>query len=358
MRSTRLQFNAGLAAATLIVALLVAWYCGVPFRDPDSATGPTYVRLPVILVLALVLDVVPRVLRRSAGRRQLLATLREVVTERLCWPYLKFTLIGLAAWYTTYASIRNLKGFVPFVNHHRYDAALEKLDRALFLGHSPAAVLHQLLGTDIAAHVLSFFYIGWIVLLPFSLAVALVWHRETNIGAWWVTAIAVDWVLGVATNYALPTVGPIYVDPHSFADLANTTTSNLQASMWIERIDVLTHPAATGVVQNVAAFASLHVGVAATACFVATWAGFGRLFRIAMWAFLAVTMVATVYFGWHYVADVVAGLLLGYAGAWIGMVTTGHTRAGKHWARRPGAPEPLPDHVAAGSAGFSARRHR
>jgi hypothetical protein len=336
-----LEFNAGLAVATLILALLVAWSCGVPFRDPDGTTGPTYIRLPAILVLALVLDIVPRVIHRARGSHDMRGTLREVLRERLCWPYMKFTLVGLIAWYTTYASIRNLKGFVPFVNHHLYDAGFEHLDRALFLGHTPAVVLHQLLGTDAAAHVLSFFYIGWIVLLPFSLAVALVWHRETNIGAWWVTAVAADWVLGVATNFVLPTVGPIYVDPHSFTGLAATTTSNLQGTMWIERMDVLAHPATAGVVQNVAAFASLHVGVAATACFVAHWAGFPRLFRVAMWAFLGVTMIATVYFGWHYVADVVGGLVLGYAGAWIGMVTTGHTRAGKHWARRSDAVVPL-----------------
>lgn len=345
MRRTRLEFNAGIAVATLIIALLVAASCGVPFRDPDGTTGPTYVRLPVILLLALVLDVVPRVVNRARKHQPVLATLRAVSRERLSWPYLRFTLIGLAAWYTTYASIRNLKGFVPFVNHHSYDAAFERLDRALFFGHVPAVVLHDLFGTGVAAHVLSFFYIGWIVLLPFSLAVALVWHRETFIGAWWVTAVAVDWVLGVATNYLLPTVGPVYVDPHSFAALATTTTSNLQNTMWLERLNVLADPAAADVVQNVAAFASLHVGVAATACFVARWAGFPRLFRAALWAFLGVTMIATVYFGWHYVADVAVGLLLGYAGAWIGMVTTGHSRAGKHWARRPGvvarAPMPL-----------------
>ena len=34
--------------------------------------------------------------------------------------------------------------------------------------------------------------------------------------------------------------------------------------------------------------------------------------------FLGITMIATVYFGWHYVSDVLAGLLLGFVGAWVG----------------------------------------
>ena len=43
--------------------------------------------------------------------------------------------------------------------------------------------------------------------------------------------------------------------------------------------------------------------------------------RAVVWglrAFLGITMVATVYFGWHYVSDVIAGLLLGFVGAWVG----------------------------------------
>lgn len=328
MRVSRLGFTCWLAALTLIAALGVAAYTGVPFRDPDTATGPTYVRLPVILLAALLIDVIPRILHRSRGRWDLLGTAREVIRERLAWTNMQFTLIGLVAWYTTYASIRNLKGFVPFVSHHVYDANLERLDRALMLGHDPAVLLHHLLGTGIAAHVLSFFYIGWIVLLPFSLAVALVWHRKTFVSSWWVTAVAVDWVLGVATNFALPTVGPIYADPQGFSNLATTPTSNLQDSMWAERMEVLANPEAAGVVQNIAAFPSLHVAIAATACFVAHWAGFHTLLRVSLWIFLGITSIATVYFGWHYVSDVVAGLLIGVAGAWIGAIATGHNPNG------------------------------
>lgn len=337
MRTSRLGFTSCLAALTLIAALVVAGISGVPFRDPDSTTGPTYLRLPVILLGALLVDVVPRIVHRARGRGDLSGTVREVLRERLSWPNVQFTLIGMVAWYTTYASIRNLKGFVPFVNHRVYDANLERLDRALMLGHEPAVLLHHLLGTGFAAQVLSFFYIGWILLLPLSLAVALVWHRETFVGSWWVTAVAVDWVLGVATNFALPTVGPVYVRPHIFSDLATTTTSNLQDTMWVERMNVLAHPAAVHAVQNVAAFASLHVGIATTAVFVAQWAGFHKLLRVASWIFLVITMVATVYFGWHYLVDVIAGLLIGVAGAWIGAITTGHNRHGDIPDQRSGA---------------------
>lgn len=337
MRTSGLGFTCWLAALTLIAALGVAAYAGVPFRDPDTATGPTYLRLPVILLAALFIDVIPRIIHRSRGRGDLSGTAREVFRERLSWSNMQFTLIGLVAWYTTYASIRNLKGFVPFVNHHMYDANLERLDRVVMLGHDPAVLLHNILGTGVAAHVLSFFYIGWIVLLPFSLAVALVWHRQTFVGSWWVTAVAVDWVLGAATNFALPTVGPIYADPHMFANLATTATSKLQDSMWAERMNVLADPAATHVVQNIAAFPSLHVAIVVTACLVAQGAGLNKLLRVSLWIFLGITSIATVYFGWHYVSDVVAGFFIGVAGVWIGAIATGHNPKGGVPDHRSGA---------------------
>ena len=35
------------------------------------------------------------------------------------------------------------------------------------------------------------------------------------------------------------------------------------------------------------------------------------MLRIALWAFLGLTALATIYFGWHYVIDDVAGLAIG-----------------------------------------------
>jgi hypothetical protein len=339
VRMQRLGFASCLAAMALLVALAVAGTTGVPFRDPDSTTGHTYIRLPVILMLALLLDVIPRIIGRADAVSDLPRTAVAVVHERWSRTNLLFTLTGLIAWYVTYASVRNLKGFVPFVNHRLYDSALARMDRAMFFGNDPATVLHHVLGTGLAAQVLSFFYLAWIVLLPLSLVVALVWHRETTLGSWWVTAVAVDWVLGVASNYALPTLGPIYVDPGGFSSLTQTATTHLQDAMWSERLRVLANPSGAHDVQNIAAFASLHVGIATTACLLARQAGLPRVLRFVLDAFLVVTIVATVYFGWHYAVDVIAGLVIGAAGAWIGAIATGHHRSQSSPHRRA---EPSP----------------
>ncbi|GAA3534691.1 hypothetical protein GCM10022234_34400 [Aeromicrobium panaciterrae] len=296
---------------------MVAWYVDLPLRDPDGSTGPTFIRLPAIVLVALLLDIVPRAVIRASSWRDVRARIVDVTRERWQLASLRFMLVGLIGWYVTYASIRNLKGMVPFANHHLYDGDLARVDKAMLGGHRPAALLHDLLGTGVAAHVLSFFYIAWIVLLPASLAIALVWARRDRISSWWVTAVSLDWIMGVILNFALPTLGPIYDRPQDFAELTPTSTTSLQQSMWTERLDVLADPAHTHTVQNIAAFASLHVAIAATACIVAHRAGLHRLIVQALRAFLVITMVATVYFGWHYVSDVIAGLLMGFVAAWV-----------------------------------------
>jgi len=246
----------------------------------------------------------------------------------------RYALVGLAAWYVIYASFRNLKSFVPFVNGHLWDGVLADLDRLIFLGHDPAQVLHSLLGTGLAAHVLSFVYIAWIAFIPASLVVALALSRDIRASTWYVTAIGVDWVLGVATYFAVPTLGPVYARPELFAGLDRTDVTGLQVTMMHDRHAVLVNPFTTDAVQTIAAFASLHVGMCVTMCVMAELLRLRLAARVFLWAFLALTVVATVYLGWHYFVDTIGGAVLGVAGVWIAARGTGNA-----FRRRPVAQE-------------------
>lgn len=315
----------GLAVAVAILALVY----DLPVRDPEGFAGPNYIRLPLILLLAFLTDVLPRTVRRAGSLGQLLSSFVKVTRER--WPvaHVRFALMGLGTWYLTYVAFRNLKSFVPFVNSHLWDRQLAGFDRFLFLGHDPASLLHQLLGTGWAAHVMSFIYIAWIVFVPFSLVIALVWSRNVTGGAWYVTAVAADWVLGAATYFAVPTLGPIYARPSQFTDIADTSVGRLSANMLAARQDVLADPFATHAVQTIAAFASLHVGIMVTVCIMAHLLGLPRVVKTVLWLFFAVTVVATVYLGWHYVSDALAGSVLGAAGVWIAAIATGNHVRGR-----------------------------
>jgi hypothetical protein len=304
------------------------------------------VRLPAILLIAFLTDVVPRALHRaraSGSLRRFRAQFASVTRER--WPleHIRFALLGLGSWYLTYVAFRNLKSFAPVVHRSRFDNTLDSVDRAIFFGHEPAELLHSLLGTGLAAHVMSFVYIAWIVLVPVSLAAALVWSRSVSGGSWLVTAVGVDWALGAITYYLVPTVGPVYIKPDMFAGLDHTAVTSIQATMWADREDVLANPSSTHAVQTIAAFASLHVGITVTVCVIAYWLGLNRWVQASLWTFFALTMVSTVYLGWHYVADTLGGIVLGVAGAWIGAIGTGNHVRGWPVHRRVRRPEPALD---------------
>lgn len=324
--SFALAWVAGLGLAVLTVVFSVLE--DIPVQDPDSLV-PGYIRFPAIVLGAIAIDVVPRMVA-AAGRpgggwlRRFGAAGRTVMRER--WPltHWRFALNGVIAWYLCYAAFRNVKSMAPFVHEKVYDEPLADLDRFLFAGHDPAATLHAWFGTGIAAHFFSAVYIVWIALVPVSIAIALVWTRHTRAGEWYVTAVAVDWALGAVLYVVLPTVGPIYSDPGTFAALPETWVSRLQESMWSDRVAVLADPVGAGTLQTIAAFASLHVGIMVTICLIVELIDWPRWTRVTAWAFLALTSLSTVYLGWHFVVDVFAGAALGAFAVWIAGLATGN----------------------------------
>ena len=87
---------------------------------------------------------------------------------------------ALVGFYATYMAYRNLKSIVPLLRpDDLFDRQLADLDRDLFLGHDPAALLHTLLGTGVTTHVLSAAYVAFIVFLPLTIGVALVFSRPS-----------------------------------------------------------------------------------------------------------------------------------------------------------------------------------
>src|SRR3954469_10013737 len=162
MRTGGCRFACVLSLAFAAAAVAVAVTYHLPLRDPDGVAVPTYVRLPVILLLAFLTDVVPRATWRARSVVRFPRTLFSVVRERWPWQQTRFALVGLGAWYLTYAAFRNLKSFVPFVNRSLWDEPLEAFDRFLFLGHDPASTLQAVFGVGWAAHFFSFVYVAWI----------------------------------------------------------------------------------------------------------------------------------------------------------------------------------------------------
>ncbi len=304
------------------LAVIGALALGLPLRDPDGFLGPSWIRLPTLLGLFLLADIIPRVLIRARGLKRLPSAAKEVIAHR--WPKerLVVVVVALASFYVTYVGYRNLKSFLPMVRNQSDDLELMGTDTLLAFGHHPGDLLHQVLGTGVAAHVLSFVYLAFLLFVPISLAAALVWSRNVTLGLWYTTALCLNWALGTASYYLIPASGPFAEFRWRFYDLPDTGVSALQAGMLRARSNVLADPSATMSVSSIAAFASLHISIVFTAALIVHLAGFPTVVRWTMWAFLVLTAISTIYFGWHYIVDDIAGLAIGGVSVWLSWLGT------------------------------------
>jgi membrane-associated phospholipid phosphatase len=232
--------------------------------------------------------------------------------------------IGLVSFYVTYVSYRNLKNFLPLVYGTKtYDHALHQIDKFLFFGHEPAIVLHSLLGETTAAHVLATVYLLFLPVSPLSLIVYLVWSRNISWGYWYATAQCLAWMLGTISYYALPTLGPNFAFPFRYTDLDPTGVTTLLHSLWISRQNVIAAPLTSDSIQSVAGFASLHVGIILTLALITHYTVRHAWLRWSMWVYFGLTVLSTIYFGWHYLSDDIAGAAIACVSVWLGGIATG-----------------------------------
>ncbi len=318
-------FAAGLALAVGVLAWVASYRYDLPLRDPDGLAGPAYIRLPLIVVLCFLADVVPRVLITNRGFSNFAASCKDYTRARWTRSRIALVTVGLGTFYVVYVAYRNLKGFLPFVRPRvLYDGMLLKLDKALVFGHDPADVLHSALGTGITAHLLSFVYVAFLLFVPLSLGAALVWSKNVSTGFWYVAALCINWVLGAASYYWMPSLGPFLAKQSMFIDLPSTGVTKLQSDLAAGRELYRHDPFASDSVQSVAAFASLHVSIIFTAALICHYVIPNKWVRWTMWGYFALTAVSTVYFGWHYLLDDAAGIAIGFIAVWIGAKAAGY----------------------------------
>jgi PAP2 superfamily protein len=301
--------------------------------DPEgSFLGPSYIRLPLLLLGALLLDLLPLAVFvnvRSPGKIPAAVRLRL----RTHWNKERIILVasGITSFYVVYVTYRNIKSFLPFVIETKYDRELHLLDHALLFGHDPATILHSALGTGFAAYGLSFVYLWFLPMVPLVVTAWVVWARNLSYGYWFVTSQCLAWVLGTISYYALPTLGPGFRYVQLYTDLPHTPSKQLMDSLDFTRDYVVTG-SLSNAVQSVAGFASLHCGITMLVALMVQYTINIKWLRIAVWVNFCITAVATLYFGWHYIADDVAGVLIALVSFYVGGLASGQKfeRRGLH----------------------------
>ena len=109
-----------------------------------------------------------------------------------------------------------------------------------------------------------------------------------------------------------------------------------------QRVDFLADPS-TGTPQSIAAFASLHISMSFTAALAATLLGLSRRVQGTLWVWVGITTIGTVYLGWHYFVDDLAGVAMGVTALGLAKVFTGiDLRAERERRRQERLPRAAP----------------
>ena len=314
----------GVTATMGALAIAAALHLDRSLVDPEGFLGPAWLRGPLLILGAFLLDMLPRTLWYSRlDPRKMAPIARE--RWRTHWTRERWTLVvlGVICFYATYVFYRNLKSFLPLLlGDDKYDRELHLLDRVIFLGHEPATVLHTLFGTGISAHFLSTIYLWFLPLVPLALTAWLIWSTNLTFGYWFATSQCLCWSLGTASYYALPTLGPGFAYSWLYRDLPETGSGALMDGLFYGRKGVL-RDGVEGAVQSVAGFASLHVAVTLLVALMVQYTLQTRVLHWIFWANFAITVIATLYFGWHYVADDIAGVVIALVSFYLGGLASG-----------------------------------
>ena len=153
---------------------------------------------------------------------------------------------------------------------------LLRWDRWLFFGHSPAVLLHDLLGEDLAARLLTDLYESFSTLVTLALVAALAFTPTVRSAYVFVVSAMWAWILGVGSYYLIPSLGPFHAAPAEFAGLTRTSIQRTQATYVEQRDHLLAHPQAHDAFAQISAFASLHCALTCLVFLMARYYGLRR----------------------------------------------------------------------------------
>ena len=150
-------------------------------------------------------------------------------------------------------------------------------------------------------------YLLFLPMVPISVIVWLVWSRNVSYGYWYVTAQCIAWTLGTVSYYMIPTLGPNFAFVWLYHDLDQ---HRRQRPAEVAVLGPRTTCASTLSTDASSAWPASRPCTSAITLLMALVAQYTvrhRFLKIILWVYFGLTVLSTIYFGWHYIADDIAG---------------------------------------------------
>jgi len=212
-----------------------------------------------------------------------------------------------------------LKAIIPVINPKLFDEQLNIMDYYLFFKHSPTELLVKWIPVCFTGY-LSFGYKFYFLIKMFAFSSIYCVVSNKEVFHRMVLAFSTTYILGLILYFLFPAQGPYFCYPEKFEmiqpHIEKTSNYQLQKMLWTVYEQVKQYPPQkfceltkmSGVRNGIAAFPSLHIAISCVLLFFLF-----RYVRLVFWLcffpFL-IMVIATIYFGWHYVVDDIAGLIL------------------------------------------------
>jgi membrane-associated phospholipid phosphatase len=304
----------------LALSILLAWgICGslggrmvwIPFRLPgDLISHYLIIFLGAGPAVVLVSKLSSKLLRLFKGRsvppasRVVLAFIRCYYAPlNLARGFMAYSIFGLAL-----VAYLNLKPAIPIMNPDLNDAILWNQDQWI---SGFGAVYHAIFefNRPWLTRMLDDIYFQVFNLVGLTLAVL---YQTPPLFWRFSAALPLSFVLSLPVSIMVPSLGPAFFRPELFSFTKGTASARVMAALWDQyqafKVDPVHTPVQVG--NGIVAMPSLHITMVFLSV-VFLQKAVPRLKGV-LWGFLVLFFVSTVYLGWHYILDGLAGILLGW----------------------------------------------
>jgi membrane-associated phospholipid phosphatase len=249
---------------------------------------------------------------RKYLRNELLQPLRILLINSIKKQYtVEYLLSGFIVYCLVYGALisyTNMKPAIPILNHTLHDELLFRWDGYLMNLLSFGGIISILKQPMITLFFDTVYFQMWTLT-----SITLVWSFRDPLIFWRFSAAwCVAFILSIPISILFPSLGPAFHKPELFTHLGNTSSIDVMKGLWEHYLSFTKDPATTPIISGngIVAMPSLHIALVYMSIIVLS--KYFPAFKLLLWGFLIIFVIATVYLGWHYVSDGVAGILLGW----------------------------------------------